>query len=258
MLGTAINTDPYWVMTALEWLERYCWFSMSVRLLFSKGLTRTIYLWIKKWRPFLCEKKLWTNPARSRNSFFSLCTGAIPSQGLKSLSLIKIEKRLALIAVVLAIIAAGIAGATLLNGSPNQTETNSFITQPVLDIIIPSLFHETSTGGINSPLNASAGQSISLTVQLFPSTNLNVSMQFRYFLMNSSSSSISPQGNASSLSAMFHPLDLTIAGGKTANVTMDLAISASTVKSHYTSVISAVNLQNSSQVWGVIMQIDIA
>ena len=172
----------------------------------------------------------------------------------------KFEKRLALVAVILAILAAGIAGATLLSSPPSQTATNSFIGEPVLDIIIPSLFHQTSTGGINSPLNASAGQTLSLTVQLFPTTSLNVSMQFRYFVLNSSNSAtVSSSQNATSdyIMSTFHPQETTITASKTSNVTMQLAISQSAVRGQYNSVVSAVNLQNSSQVWGVIVQIDI-
>jgi hypothetical protein len=175
----------------------------------------------------------------------------------------KLERRAALVAVLLAIVAAAIAGANLyFNGNAsNQTTPNSFIIQPVLDIIIPSLFHESSTGGVNAPLNVSAGQSLSLSVQLFPITDLNVSMQFRYFALNEnstvsfSSSNINQSGQP--LAATFTPSSVKLGAEHAVNLTMQLAISPDAMIGRYNTVISATNLQNSSQVWGVIVQINI-
>ena len=161
----------------------------------------------------------------------------------------------------LAIIAATIAGLTLLGsqGHQTQTESNSFIEEPVVDILIPALFRETSTGGINAPLNVSRGQSVSLTVQLYPTTSLNVSMLFRYFILGglNNNQTSTNQNSSQYLSAKFDPQILTIEAGKTVNTTMRLEISQAATKGQYNSVVSAVNLQNSSQIWGVIIQINI-
>ncbi len=176
----------------------------------------------------------------------------------------KFEKILAIIVVVLAIIAATIAALSLLWGPrpQNPATANSFIGEPVVDIIIPSLFRTTSTGGINAPLNASGGQSLALTIQLFPTTNLNVSMQFRYFVLggladNSSSSGTQNFSSSQFLSAKFNPPALSIIAGKTANTTMQLTITKNAIQGKYNSVVSAVNMQNSSQIWGVIIPINL-
>jgi hypothetical protein len=173
----------------------------------------------------------------------------------------KRERRAALIAVLLAIVAAAIAGVNLLlsSSTPKVNTSNSFIAQPVLDIIVPSLFHESSTGGVNAPLNASRGQTLSLTVQLFPTTNLNVSMQFRYFILNGSATQTSSsKENPEYLSAVFYPSETKLTAGRTTNVTMQLVVSSSATIGQYNSVLSAENVQNSSQIWGVIMQVNVA
>ena len=56
----------------------------------------------------------------------------------------------------------------------DQTGTNSFISEPVVDIILPSLFRETSTGGQNEPLNVTVGQTDTLAIRVYPNANLNL------------------------------------------------------------------------------------
>lgn len=85
-------------------------------------------------------------------------------------------------------------------------------------------------------------------------------MQFRYFLLNASGTNTASYSSktAASLSAVFYPSEVKLTARRTSNVTMQLEISPQASVGEYNSVLSAVNVQNASQVWGVIVQVNIA
>ncbi|HXQ93506.1 MAG TPA: hypothetical protein VN739_10920 [Nitrososphaerales archaeon] len=141
------------------------------------------------------------------------------------------------------------------NQTQGQVGTNSFIQQPVVDILVPSLFRETSIGGQNVPLNITNGQSDSIVIQVYPTVDLNITMEFQYYLLSTNESSRS--SDPGSISATFNPSNLRIDAGKTENTSMTLRVSPSAPLGQYNAVISAFNSANSSQVWGVIVQINV-
>lgn len=165
--------------------------------------------------------------------------------------------------IVLAIVAAGIATYYLLTPprAGAQTTTYSFIEQPVVDVIIPTLFREQGSNNGNIPLNVTRGESISLAVDVYSTVSLAFEMQFRIFALASeqgSNSSVSSTSNAStSVVAIFSPETLTISGAGETSSNMTLAVSARAPMGEYNSVVSVMNLNNSSQVWGSIVQISI-
>jgi hypothetical protein len=139
----------------------------------------------------------------------------------------------------------------------DQTGTNSFISEPVVDIILPSLFRETSTGGQNEPLNVTVGQTDTLAIRVYPNVNLNLTMVFKYYLLTSSFTSSVSNNSSQSILANFVPSNLNIKAGKMGNTSMTLQVSRTASVGQYAAVISALNLDNSSEVWGVLVQINV-
>ena len=139
-----------------------------------------------------------------------------------------------------------------------QSPSNSFIQEPVVDILVPSLFERTPTGGQNEPLNVTTGQDIELVLQVYPTVNLNLSMEFRYYLLSATEAQNSSSDNSSQLiSANFNPTSMRIASGKTANTTVSLQVSQTAPEGQYNAILSALNTDNSSEIWGVIIQINV-
>src|SRR5487761_890705 len=102
-----------------------------------------------------------------------------------------------MVIIVLAVMITGITAYDLLGGTSaqrNSTTSDSFIQQPVVDIIIPSLFSQTSAGGVNLPLNLTLGESFSLTVDVYSTVSLNASMEFITTPLTSSTSVQSSTG----------------------------------------------------------------
>jgi hypothetical protein len=156
--------------------------------------------------------------------------------------------------VVLAVAISGIAFFDLFysRNLGNATTSNSFVNQPVVDIIIPSLFKESSTGGINSALNLTRGQVVSLQVEVFPTFNLTASMNLRVYALNTS------QGNASgAISATFEPEQLNVAENSVKNTTMTIDVSSNAQPAGYNAVVSATNAVNASQSWGDVFQLNV-
>jgi hypothetical protein len=164
-----------------------------------------------------------------------------------------------IIVVALAAIISAIAVNDLLGGpsKQNSATTNSFIQQPVVDIIIPTLFAQTATGGVNSPLNLTLGESYSLTVEVYTTVALNASLIFHALPLGSSSTSELSQGTSGPISGIFNPADLMMEANGKGISTFSIAVSDSASVGAYNAVVSAVNLDNSSQIWGDIFQINV-
>jgi hypothetical protein len=138
-----------------------------------------------------------------------------------------------------------------------ETSANSFIQEPVVDILIPNLFRETSTGGQNVPLNVTTGQTDAIVIQIYPTVELNLTMEFRYYFLSSIVSTSTTDNLSRSISATFDPSNLKISAGSTANTTMTLQVSPSAPLGEYNAVVSAFSSENSSEVWGVIVRINV-
>lgn len=152
--------------------------------------------------------------------------------------------------IILIIVAAGAVGYFLMQPRVTTTTncTGCFIQQPVVDVIIPELASKTDqNGGLNEQLNVTAGQTVSLHVQIFTEAPVNVTLYFKFFATNESqniTASLSPDtlmvptlGNATSLLRISFPPNLK--------------------QGAYSAVVSAVDIQNSSWVWGDYFNIEV-
>jgi hypothetical protein len=168
----------------------------------------------------------------------------------------KNEKIASLVIVILAIIIATVAVYDFVaSQAQNSIPPNSFPQEPVVDIIIPTLFRETAAGGINAPLNVTAGDAVQLTVQVYPTISLNVVMQFRYYSLSNNETSSKTN---STIIATFNPSQLDIGADLRGNITMSLGIAQNATAGEYSAVVSAVDLKNATDVWGAIFQINVA
>lgn len=162
---------------------------------------------------------------------------------------LKTERAALAIIAILAVAIIGVAAYELVFAPISQKSpfTTSFLNEPVVDVIIPSLFKS----GANAPLNISTGKRTSLQVQIYPTVRLDMIMQFR--IISSTSGNYS-----NAIMATFDPGTLLVAAGSSGNTTMNIYVPLNTTAGTYDSVVSAVNLSNSSQYWGPILQIDVA
>ena len=163
-----------------------------------------------------------------------------------------------MVIIVLAVMITGITAYDLLGGTSaqrNSTTSDSFIQQPVVDIIIPSLFSQTSTGGVNLPLNLTLGESFSLTVDVYSTVSLNASMEF---ITTPLTSSTSVQSSTGLITGTFNPSILVIGANGNGITTFHVQVSQTTNVGNYSAVMSVVNAANSTQVWGDIFQINVA
>ncbi len=165
------------------------------------------------------------------------------------------------IIVVLVIIVSTIAVFDLLAPPKvNQRSTSlPFIVQPVVDVIVPSLYTNQGSSNDNKPLNVTDGQVLTLAVNVYSTVSLNFTMEYRVLSYsgetpNSSSANVS----GSLASATFNPDTLSIQGDGNGATSLTLVFSATAVSGEYNTVVSAVNLDNSSQEWGDIIQVNVS
>lgn len=164
------------------------------------------------------------------------------------------------IIIVLGVAATAIAVYDLLSPPrSNQTTSLPFVEQPVVDVIVPSLYRNQGSNNVNSPINVTAGQTLTFVVDIYTSVSLNLTMEFKLFspFGQSTNSSLSTTSVVSTVRAYFSPTELTIQGAGKGSTNLTLGFSSSALPGNYNSVISAVNLNNSSQVWGDVVQVSI-
>jgi hypothetical protein len=157
---------------------------------------------------------------------------------------------IAIIILAIAIVGVAIYDFSSASAKKNVASENSFDQQPVVDVIIPSLFIQSPEGGVNGVLNLTAGQTKNLTIELYPTVPVNLSMEFRYFLL-SGYTSLANETGVPPLHASFSPPVLVIGAEAEKNCSMHLSVSSAALLGPYTLVVSAVNSKNASQIWGV-------
>ena len=169
----------------------------------------------------------------------------------------KFERIATIIIVLLVVIIASVAIYDFsINHDQNVNSSSSFSQEPIVDIIVPSLYRQTAQGGVNTPLNLSSGETRNFVVQIYPTVDVNLFMQFRSFSLSSISGTLAA-GENSTITCRFNPFNLIISAGSHQNTTVSLMVSSSARIGFYTLVISAVDSRNSSEVWGVILQINV-
>lgn len=149
------------------------------------------------------------------------------------------------ILIILIIIAAAAIGYFLIQPRVSTTTncTGCFIQQPVVDVVIPELASKTDqNGGVNEQLNVTAGETVSLHVQVFTEQAVNVTLSFRPFLPSSNSSQM--------VIASFDPDSLVVPTLGNATSQLRLSFSPDLKPGVYSAAISAVANENSSWIWG--------
>ena len=164
----------------------------------------------------------------------------------------KAVSKLLAVVVIVVIVAAAALGYFLLQ--PKGTTTTNcpgcFIQQPVVDVIIPELASQTDqNGGVNQPLNATAGQTSTLRVQVYSEEAVNVPLSFKSFISGANGSQL--------MTAAFSPSTLDVPNLGNATAVLHIFISPSVAKGVYSAAISAVAIQNSSWVWGDYFSINV-
>lgn len=170
----------------------------------------------------------------------------------------RLERVAIAIIIVLVVVVTTIAVVDILTPPRSGRSTTSlpFVVQPVVDVIVPALFNDQGSKNLNAPLNATGGQSITLSVSIYATIALNCKMEYQIFSLlgaNSSNSTTSATSPLTSIS--FSPEILSIESGGKGTTNMTIIFSSSAIPGEYNSVLSAVNLDNSSQTWGDLIQV---
>jgi hypothetical protein len=132
--------------------------------------------------------------------------------------------------------------------SSTSSSTNSFFGEPVVDIIIPTLY----SNGINAPLNLTTGSNASLLIEVFPTVNLKC-----VFRANVSSLSDPNENLSDMISTSITPGMLTIAQESSANTTLRITASTAAQQGGYSVTVTAINSDNESQYWGAIFRLNV-
>ncbi len=160
---------------------------------------------------------------------------------------------------------------SLVSGS--NCKNGCFISEPVVDVLIPSLatIHGFN-GATNHVLNVTRGQTVSMIVEVYTSNvGVNATMQLLIYPppggSNSSSGTTSSNTTTSSLligkmggaaiSAEFSPVNLSITADNNASSVMTLSVSSTAVEGYYDATVSATDPSNPSYVWGTFFEINV-
>lgn len=148
-------------------------------------------------------------------------------------------------------------------------ENNScFVSEPVVDVIIPKLSQSLGSNEVgNNMLNVTRGESVSLTVVVYPTINLNATMKLELFPpLNNSATSSSSETSVSSSSTPtsendiivgFNPQNMSISANGQGSAIMTLNVSTNAQLGVYSATASAFDIDNPSYVWGAFFQINV-
>lgn len=125
--------------------------------------------------------------------------------------------------------------------------------EPVVDLIMPAIGSSGNSSNPDRSINMSLGASKSFEVDLYPTLAVNFSMDFAVL--------VSPGGGSStaySPSATFQPQTLEVGANAKGATTMTISVPNSAEGGTYYVVVSALNVDNSSQVWGLYFQLQVS
>jgi hypothetical protein len=125
--------------------------------------------------------------------------------------------------------------------------------QPVGDLIIPLLAPSAASGTVNSPLNLTTGQRVSLEVDVYLTLQANVSMKFEVFPPVGSTSN----NTGNSFNATFSPPSFSALPNKKASTILSFSVPSSAAVGQYSAVVAAVDSSNTSITWGDYFQINV-
>lgn len=171
------------------------------------------------------------------------------------------KKRLAAVVVAVLVVASAVSyvefGSWPFGGTtsdcPNNSHSQCFYQQPVVDIILPVIGSSGNSSNPNRFVNLTAGSSTVFEVDVYPTIPLNVSLSFSSYLLNGGVSSGATTGGAPE--AVFEPSHLSIPANGRGISLMDITIPGGTGTGTYAAVITATNVSNSSETWGLFFQL---
>ena len=140
--------------------------------------------------------------------------------------------------------------------TPKSTTTvcsGCFVSEPVVDVIIPSLItHSNANGADNAPLNLTRGEPTTISVGVFPTLPVNVTLQFMILSTppNVTSDSIPIMGN-------FTPSKLTVNADSNGTSTLSIDVAPGSPVGAYSAEVTAIDFANSSWSWGTVFTINV-
>lgn len=138
------------------------------------------------------------------------------------------------------------------NGGGTTTCPTCSNGEQIVDILMAVLGDSTSSQNQNRTISMQAGTSGIFEVDVYPTANADLTMQFRATFVYSTSGSTT---SGAIPTASFQPADLSIAANAKGVTYMTLVVPESALKGTYAAVVSAVDDTNSSNVWGLYFQL---
>ncbi len=161
------------------------------------------------------------------------------------------------------------------NNSPvsgSNCKNGCFISEPVVDVIIPSLATTHGfNGATNKLLNLTRGETVSMNVEVYTSkVGVNATMQLFIYpplegsnsssgttTSNTTSSSLISKTGGAGISAKFSPANLSIPASSNETSIMTLSVSSTAIEGYYSATVSAFDPDNPSYVWGTLFEINV-
>ncbi len=156
--------------------------------------------------------------------------------------------------------------------SGSNCKNGCFVSEPVVDVIIPSLATTHGLGGAtNHMLNVTRGQTVPMNVEVY-TTNVAINATMQLFIVPTSQGSNSSNGTTSSntttsslisktggagITVRFNPANLSIRASSNESSVMTLSISSTAAEGYYDATVSAMDPDNSSYVWGTFFEINV-
>lgn len=140
-------------------------------------------------------------------------------------------------------------------GGPSGTTTSCstcFQHEPVVDVVMPALGSSGNTTNPNRQVNMTRGETKSFEVDVYPTIPLGFALSFDTVLSPGS------QGATPAITASFQPQSMSVAANAKGAASMTVVAAQTAAKGVYDIVVSATNLANSSQVWGLYFEISVS
>ena len=165
----------------------------------------------------------------------------------------KVLTAAALVAAAAVVVAGAFTLTASFGGHGTSTCAPCFQTEPIIDIVSPALGNATSSVNQNRTFDLQAGTSAVLEIDVYPTISVNLTLEFSTVLVYPSSGTTASSGALPR--AVFQPGTLSISPNSKGISSMTITAPQLATKGTYDSVVSAVNDQNATEVWGLYFQL---
>jgi hypothetical protein len=128
--------------------------------------------------------------------------------------------------------------------------------EPVVDVIMPVLGNAANATNPNFVVNMTAGETRAFEVDLYPTVTLNFSMGFRAILASYTAGGT--KGDGGLPNATFRPDSLYVTFNEKGVSTMTVTVPGNAAPGSYDAIVSATNVDDSAQVWGLYFEIQVS